>query len=35
MEKKYGPHYDKLLPFLSLEERKKYGPLLFTYIITG
>ncbi|CAD8124299.1 unnamed protein product [Paramecium sonneborni] len=35
LEKQYGPNYDKLLPFLTLEERKKYAPLLFTYIITG
>ncbi|CAD8206242.1 unnamed protein product [Paramecium pentaurelia] len=33
MELQYGPNYEQLLPFLTLEERKKYTQLLFTYIL--
>jgi hypothetical protein len=35
MEKKYGPTYEKLIPFLSNEERIHYVPLILTYIIAG
>ena len=35
MERKFGPAYEKLLPFLTLEERKKFVPLILTFIIAG
>jgi NIMA (never in mitosis gene a)-related kinase len=35
MEEKYGPAYEKLLPFMTIDERKKFVPLILTFIITG